>query len=141
MTAPRSFVGRFAAARAAFFGAEAPDVAGIAAWAHVEIASVSIGRLADDDDGPRLAIQCAALRHPLWRPSSDAREEIERRVRHAWPELPADEVRRVLAHLDARVRAELLRPARGPDQQEVAPSRRSWVHGWRFDAHDAEVAR
>ncbi|WP_420009726.1 hypothetical protein [Xanthomonas sacchari] len=141
MTAPLSLAQRLAAANAAFRGKPVADLAGIVAWAHAEVATASMIRMADDEDGPRLAIALRELGNPVFRQTCAAREEMERRVQCAWPELPANEVRRLMAHLDARVRAELLRPARGPEQQELAASCRGWVNGWRFDAHDMEATR
>lgn len=139
--APRTFLQRLGAALGVATEAAARDARGVVAWAHGEIADASFSRLADDDDGFRIAVQCRSLRHPLLRPTTDARDELVRRIHAAWPELESDEVRRLMAHIDARVQAVLVVPSRRADQAELNRARKSWVHSWRFDAHDDEAAR
>lgn len=138
---PRTFLQRLGAALGIDTEAAARDARGVASWAHSEIADASFSRLADDDDGFRIAIQCKSLRHPLFRPTTDARDDLTRRIHAAWPELESDEVRRLMAHIDARAQAVLVAPSRRADQAELNRARKSWVHSWRFDAHDDEVAR
>ncbi|QNH13094.1 hypothetical protein [Xanthomonas sp. SI] len=135
----RTLLQRLDAARRAFLGGGEVDARSVAAFAHSAIAGATVSRLADDEEGPRVAFHLGGNASLMWRQDTEARAEMERRIRAAWPELPKSEVQRVLAHIDARVHAALLRPSRGDDQQSHRP--RGWVNDWRFDAHDAEAAR
>lgn len=142
---PRTLRQRLRAARDAYVGEVAEvvptDTRGIAAWAHAEIAGSNFSRVADDDEGWRIAVQCGILGNPLLRPTPESRDELVRRIRKAWSELEPGEVQRVLAHVDARIQAVILAPSRRLDQAEHNKSRRSWVHGWQYDVHDAEASR
>ncbi|MEA9756705.1 hypothetical protein VDG64_16585 [Xanthomonas campestris pv. raphani] len=107
--------------------------AGIFAWSMAEIAGANFTRMADDDDGPRVAIHLPLIGNPMWRANAESETEIERRIRKAWPELEADQVRKLMAHVAARVRAELMKPSQSAMQEEQREALRgNWVHGWRL---------
>ncbi|MGX1996575.1 hypothetical protein ACWJKH_13715 [Xanthomonas axonopodis pv. cassiae] len=135
---PRTFFDRLTAAWQALIEEAAevvpfkPNPAGIFAWSMAEVAGANFTRMADDDDGPRVAIHLPLIGNPMWRANAESETEIERRIRKAWPELEADQVRKLMAHVAARVRAALIQPVRGDDQEEHG-KRRGWVHGWRHD--------
>ncbi|AGH77155.1 hypothetical protein QT562_15240 [Xanthomonas citri pv. citri] len=107
-----------------------PDPAGVFAWSMAEIAGANFTRMADDDDGPRVAIHLPLIGNPMWRASAESEAEIERRIRKVWPELEADQVRKLMAHVAARVRAALIQPVRGDDQAEQG-KRGAYVNRWR----------
>lgn len=75
-----------------------------------------------DDDGPRVLVLCHALRGAF----IFDREEAERRIRKAFPELPDADVARGLRHLESRVRV-------AARQAAPPPASSNWVHGWRRD--------
>ncbi|WP_237384571.1 hypothetical protein [Xanthomonas campestris] len=100
------------------------------AWSMAEIAGANFTRMADDDDGPRVAIHLPLIGNPMWRANAESEPEIERRIRKAWPELESGQVRKLMAHVAARVRAALIQPVRGDDQEEHGP-RGSYVNRWR----------
>jgi len=128
--------------RADVRGSDTPrDFRAIVAWAHEEVVQASFCRLADGEESPRVAIQCRLLGNPLWRRDQKSHDDLLGRIRRAWPEIPEEEVHRVLAHIDARAEAALAGPSRGKDQAELDRARSSWVFGWRFDRHDAEGTR
>lgn len=143
-TTPGNLLQRLRAAHSAFMGgcneSVATDPHGIVAWAHGEIAGANFSRMADDDDGWRVAMQCRVLGNPMIRPTPASRDELVRRISKAWPELDPSEVQRLMSHMDARTQAVLLSPSRGQDQAELSKARGSWVHGWRLDARDTEAA-
>lgn len=71
-----------------------------------------------DDDGPRVAVMIHALRRAF----IYSREEAERRIRLAYPDLTDAEVKRGVRHLESRVRL-AWRP-------RVDHRRPSWVRDW-----------
>ncbi|MEA0709481.1 hypothetical protein QYZ15_21685 [Xanthomonas campestris pv. campestris] len=110
-----------------------PNPAGIFAWAQYEISTATISRVSDDEDGPRIAITLHELGNPLWRSTPENQADLERRVRKAWPELDADQVRKCLAHISARIRVEMMKPSQSAMQEEQREALRgNWVHGWRL---------
>ena len=103
-----------------------------AAHAAVEVARIT--RLSDDEQGVRLAIFCPELANPLWRTGND--DELVKRILKAWPALIEADCKRILAHIDARVRLVIEAPSRDPHRMPDVNRRSNWVNSWRYDSHD-----
>jgi len=104
------------------------------AAAHAAVDVARITRLSDNEQGVRLAIFCPELANPLWRVGSD--DELVTRILKAWPALNEADCKRVLAHIDARVRLVIEAPSRDRHRMPDANRRSNWVNSWRFDSHD-----
>lgn len=92
---------------------------GLPAEVQTVIDSLRIFRRKENDDGPRVAVigLCGSFIY--------SREEAERRMRKAWPELSDDRISRALRYLEARVRTTANPPG--------SPRRTNWVHSWRTE--------
>lgn len=124
------FRSSFGGPGAVIVGSVAPDLplaqvrsgsAEFSTEARAAIDAASFFVRSDSDDGARVAVMSPALRGSF----IYSREEAQRRLSLAFPELSDEGISRAVRHLESRVRVAL----NPPEQQR----RRNWVQGWKED--------